>query len=66
MNVRTDTYRFWVTWRGQHYQLASLSDHIKHKIDLSQPQRLLLLTKTYRHVMAPLSEIQFKDTAPNT
>ena len=56
MKNATDTHRFDCVWEGQWFWLGSLSDHHRAEVDPTGPTRLLL-DRTYRHHLAPASEI---------
>jgi hypothetical protein len=64
MPVATDKYRFYCVWRGSWYWLGSLSDHIKHKVDLSGPTWLLIDQRTYAAHIVPRSEVHIRDSGP--
>lgn len=50
----TDRAEFNCVWKGQHFRLMSLSEHLKQKIP---DDRFLLMDKDYRTHLAPKQDV---------
>lgn len=62
--MNTFTHVFWVVWNRQHYRLACLLDHLKHKVPAGQAR--LISYPNYNVVTVPISEVRFQDSYPTT
>lgn len=54
----TDKAQFYCVFRGSHFVLASLSEHLKHKVP---DDKFLLFDKQYRKTLAPKNEVAIGD-----
>jgi hypothetical protein len=59
--VASDRYHFEVVWKGAWYQLGSLSDHIREKVDPAGDTYVLYPTFGGHRILAPKREVAIPD-----